>query len=73
MAQCECLPQCPFFNDKMQNMPALSNLLKKEYCNGDSTDCARHMIFKKLGKEAVPSNLYPNNQDQARKILAEAG
>jgi hypothetical protein len=24
MADCECLPGCPFFNDRMQNMPAVS-------------------------------------------------
>jgi hypothetical protein len=30
------------------------------------------MVFKKLGKEKVPANLYPNNVNQAKEILAAA-
>lgn len=73
MAECECLQGCPFFNDRMQNMPALANIMKKRYCMNDFGSCARHMIFEKLGKEAVPSDLYPNQADKAREILAAAG
>ena len=72
MADCECLPKCPFFNDKMKNMPSLSSMLKKKYCQGDSAGCARYRVFKALGRDAVPGDLYPNNQDKADELLGIA-
>ncbi len=66
---CECLPGCPFFHDKMENKPALANLMKKQYCQGDATDCARHRIFEVKGKDAVPSDLFPNQTERANQIL----
>lgn len=69
MADCECIGGCPFFNDKMEKKPAMSRLLKKKYCQGDYSSCARYMIFKSLGKPAVPGDLYPNMQDRAQQII----
>jgi len=73
MAECECLKGCPFFNDKMPDNDGLGAIIKKKYCLGDNTGCARYMVFKKLGKPAVPANLYPNMADQAKGIIAAAG
>ncbi len=70
MANCECLAGCPFFNDKMPDTEGLGAMIKKKYCLGDNSNCARYMVFKKLGKAAVPVNLYPNMQDRAREIIA---
>ena len=70
MANCECLAGCPFFNDKMPDTEGLGAMIKKKYCQGDNSNSARYMIFKKLGKAAVPANLYPNMQDRANEILA---
>ena len=72
MAECECLAGCPFFNDQMKDMEGMANIYKRKYCRGDSTECARHMVFVRLGKEAVPGDLYPNMRDRARKILEES-
>ena len=69
MPECECLPGCPFFNDRMQNKPSTAGLMKKRYCLDDFNSCARHMVFLKLGKEAVPSDLYPHQTEAAEKIL----
>ncbi|MBB6481268.1 hypothetical protein [Spirochaeta isovalerica] len=69
--ECECLSQCPFFNDKMAEKPALANIMKKRYCLDDFNSCARHKIFLAKGKSAVPPNLYPNQIEEAEKILAE--
>ena len=66
---CECLPRCPFFNDKMMDMPAMVSLLKEKYCKGDSARCARHMVFKVMGSERVPMDLYPNQAERAEKII----
>ena len=72
MAACVCLEKCPFFNDKMANMPAMADLYKKNYCNGDSTHCARFMIFKVKGKDAVPADLFPNNVEKAQYISTDS-
>lgn len=69
MTECECLAACPFFNDKMERMPAMAEMYKKNYCKGDFERCARYMVFKALGKPAVPINLYPNQQEKALAII----
>ncbi len=70
MSDCECLKGCIFFNDKMKDVGGIGAMFKKRYCLGDNTQCARYMVFKKLGKPAVPSDLYPNQQDRAKQLLA---
>jgi hypothetical protein len=71
MTECECLNGCPFFNDKMKDTSGLGAIYKKKYCRGDYSECARHMIFEKLGKPSVPVDLYPNMHDRAKIILLE--
>jgi hypothetical protein len=73
MSECECLPGCAFFHDKMENMPGMSGILKSRYCIGDNSECARHVVFEKLGKAEVPADLYPNQLDAALKLLAARG
>ncbi len=70
MADCVCVPRCPFFNDRMGQMPATAELMKKRYCQGDQTQCARYMVFSKLGPEKVPSDLYPTQIERAQQVLA---
>jgi hypothetical protein len=69
MANCECLPGCPFFNDKMAEKPATANIMKKKYCLGDNSECARYIIFKSVGKEHVPSDLFPSQHERINKII----
>jgi len=70
MAECECLSGCNFYQDKMPIDSAIGQMYKKKYCLDDSTECARHIVFKKFGKGTVPSNLYPSQMERAEKILA---
>lgn len=72
MADCECLSACPFFNDRMADKPATSELMKKQYCRDNYASCARYLVFKALGKEAVPPDLFPNNRERAEKIIDDA-
>ncbi len=73
MAECECLPKCPFFNDRMANKPATAQLMKNQYCLGDSTGCARHQVKVAAGSENVPSDLYPAQTEKVKAILATYG
>jgi len=70
MADCECLPNCAFFYDKMENMPSMSNILKQRYCQGDWAMCARHQVFEALGREFVPSDLFPNQAERVAGVIA---
>ncbi len=70
MPDCTCLPRCPFFNDRMAGMPTMAHQLKEKFCQGDNSDCARFMVFSALGSEKVPATLFPNQTDQAKKLIA---
>ncbi len=69
MAECECLKECPFFNDLMTHYPVTVEMMKEGYCLGYHRDCARFMIFKALGGDKVPANLFPNDTELANKLL----
>ncbi|MCM0755038.1 hypothetical protein M7784_07230 [Desulfovibrio aminophilus] len=70
MADCEMLERCIFFNDKMASMPTMADMMKKKYCRGDNSKCARYMVCKKLGREAVPPDLTPSQTDRAEGLLS---
>jgi hypothetical protein len=70
MADCVCLTTCSFFNDKMANMPLTSEWMKTQFCLADNSQCARYLIFSKLGKDRVPKDLYPHNIERAQQILS---
>lgn len=70
MAKCECIPKCPFFQNKMADMPEMSAMLKKRYCLGDKTKCARYAVRGALGAPAVPIDLFPNESARAAKLVA---
>jgi len=70
MADCECLATCIFFNDKMANMPGTADLYKARYCKKDNANCARYMVFKAVGKTKVPTDLFPNDVEKVKGIIA---
>lgn len=71
MPDCPSLIKCPFFHDHMETKPAMAELMKKSYCQGDNSHCARWMVATTVGKEAVPGNLFPNQVDRAKDILRQ--
>lgn len=73
MADCPSTVTCPFFHDKMANMPAAAGALKRTYCQGTFDRCARFIVKQTMGKEAVPTDLLPADIARARKILQAAG
>ncbi len=67
--ECIRLKGCPFFNDQLSDMPAVADLLKKQYCKGNFENCARYIVAKEIGKENVPKDLWPNQDDRLKDIL----
>ena len=72
MSDCEVLSSCPFFREKMEDMPEHVELFKTLYCRGNKQVCARYIVLKDLGREQVPSSLFPNHVEEANHILFEA-
>ena len=69
MAECKLTAGCIFFNDKMSDKPASAELMKNRYCRDDFANCARYMVFEKLGRPKVPADLYPGQADKAKSLL----
>lgn len=71
MAECESLPECLFFNDQIKDMPATAEIYKARYCRNGKEGCARYMVKMELGKEHVPSDLFPNQAGRAAEIISQ--
>ncbi len=71
MADCELLKGCLFFNDKMSIESGLGAMYKKNFCQSDNSKCARYMVAKAMGREKVPTSLYPNMTDRAKEIITQ--
>lgn len=68
MAQCDLVGGCIFFNDKMADMPAISERYKDKYCRDSFRSCARFQIYVEFGREHVPVNLFPNQEHSVADI-----
>ena len=71
MAECELLKGCIFFNDRMKVSVELTEMYKRRFCLGNNSECARYTVFKTLGRENVPVDLFPNMFERVKKIIAE--
>ena len=71
MAECENLSKCLFFNDKLENMPSIAQMMKNKYCEGNKEECARYMVSSKFGKDKVAPALFPNMKDRALSIISQ--
>lgn len=73
MSECILLPTCFFFNSEYVNDdPKLVKMLKERYCRGDSSDCARLMVFRWLGRDKIPENMFPNSVGMAERLLRDS-
>ncbi|RMH73864.1 MAG: hypothetical protein D6675_01560 [Gemmatimonadetes bacterium] len=71
MADCKYIEACPFFNEKLPNMPAMTKLIKKQYCHGNFTECARLIAYEATGIEVLPNTMYPNDSKAAQAFIQE--
>ena len=67
MADCEKINKCPFFQDRMSNMPGTAALYKKRFCQGNNSDCARYRVVQ--AGLPMPDDLFPNMLDKALDII----
>lgn len=70
MPNCPIRDRCQFFQNQMSGMPATTILMKKSYCEGDNSTCARWLVLSQLGPTRVPQDLFPNQRHRVATILA---
>ena len=73
MSDCPVLNTCPFFADKLKNMPKTADLLKDRYCKSRHTVCARWVVREAAGPEKVPEDMFPHQADRANELLRRLG
>ena len=70
--ECELLSTCVFLTDRLANQSAIAEIFKRAYCDTNKSQCARYMVFAKLGIDKVPRDLFPSAVDRAKSIVAAA-
>jgi len=48
MSECELIPNCPFYNDYLQEISEPNANFKEEYCHGSYVWCGRYLNFKRI-------------------------
>jgi len=66
---CELLATCIFFNDRMSDYHAAADFLKNKFCLGNNSGFARYLFFRTLGREKVPRDLLPNDNDLGNRLI----
>lgn len=66
------IDECPFHNGRLARYsPSVVESMKRLYCEGGQSLCARYNVLTTLGKEHVPVDLSPNDMTQARLIIRD--
>ena len=71
MKRCTITSECPFFNDQLPKIYTAKERddMKRKYCGGGNSQCARFIVAKALGLHEVPVNLFPNDFFKVSVIL----
>jgi hypothetical protein len=56
----------------MPSMPQMSKLAQKYYCQHNFGKCARYLVGRALGLQAIPDYLSPSDEHIADEILKAA-
>jgi hypothetical protein len=64
---CELEGSCAFFQSA-EGFGQVIKAVRRTLCSTDPQNCARFIVHKKLGPEAVPENLFPCDFIQAERL-----
>lgn len=70
MPECAFMAKCPFFNNEMGFVSAMADIYKQRYCKTDFARCARFVVREALGPGTCPTDLFPNQIERARELIA---
>uniref|UniRef100_A0A7C4UD04 Uncharacterized protein n=1 Tax=candidate division WOR-3 bacterium TaxID=2052148 RepID=A0A7C4UD04_UNCW3 len=43
--------------------------VKSKYCKRSPEECARYIVYKALGKDKIPDDLFPAEKERALEII----
>lgn len=66
--ECELRQYCSLYKEMMSINGAHKHIGSK-YCKQKAEDCARYIVYKKLGKDKIPDDLFPGEVERAFKII----
>ena len=66
---CEIMPCCRFFIDSLKYLPKTAEYIQQKLCLGDYESCNRFMAYKEFGKGKIPSDLYPFDAGEIKKVM----
>jgi len=71
MRECSIMSECLFFNDQLSKKFTAKERedMKRRYCDGGSSQCARYIVAQALGLNEVPGNLFPQKLFRVSVIL----
>jgi len=70
MNTCELINKCRFLKEKLADLPLVIHIMEKTFCQGGKCNCARYIIFRAMGTEGLPPDLFPNHLYRAKEILS---
>lgn len=71
MAECKYVPQCPFYHNRMEEIPGTGERIRDQYCRNQPEDCARYKLYELVDHRSVPYNLFPHQRSRVPAILLE--
>ena len=71
MKKCSLTDECPFFNDQLPKMHTAKEReeMRRKFCGGGNSQCARFIVATALGLNEVPGNLLPDDLFKVSIIL----
>jgi len=71
MNTCEFKSSCTLFNELKERSPAIHKAIKEDYCDSGYSECARFIVSRFHGPERVSKYLFPEDTQEACKMLDE--
>ena len=71
MNTCEFLSSCILYNDLKERGSVILKHIKEDYCDGGYSECARFIVSKNHGPNRVSRDLFPEDMQEACKMLDE--
>ena len=71
MKKCSLTDECPFFSDQLPKMHTAKERedMRRKFCGGGNSQCARFIVATALGLNEVPGNLLPDDLFKVSIIL----
>lgn len=69
MEECELQGDCVFLAEHRYLMPSTVTMVRQRYCDWNRNACARYFVSTAIGRDFVPPDMLPYQQDRARQII----